>query len=178
MQQDRALQVVGATKAPAGISKLCPMAGEETKGSSARGRSCQVDQGLKFISSSGRQDLLPPTRSPAIPVHLLTPCHLLVPKGFLEALGFCPEVAAASALRLLEVAGPCLSPASFEPRALNTELGTLLTAGTKETQQDRVLALMELTSSGEMKQYSHKLANRHNDSGARCKEETYRVLCA
>lgn len=114
-----------------------------------------MDQGLKFISSSGRQDLLPPTRSPGIPVHLLTPCHLLVPKGFLEVLEFCPEVAAASALRLLEVAGPCLSPASFEPRVLNTELGTLLTAGTKQTQQDRVLALMELTSSGEMKQYTH-----------------------
>lgn len=109
MQQDRALRVVGATKAPAGISKLCPMAWEETKGSSGRGRSCQVDQGLKFISSSGRQDLLPPTRAPAIWVHLLTPCHLLVPKGFLEVLEFCPEVAAASALRLL-------APASHQLR--------------------------------------------------------------
>ena len=117
---------VRGTKAPAGTSKLCAMAWGETKGSSALRRSCQVGQSLKPVSSSGHQGLPSAASrwSPATLVHLLTHCHLPAPRRFLEASELCPEAAGA---------GPCLSPALFKHHVVNTEPGTMLTAGTKQT---------------------------------------------
>ena len=90
--------------------------------------SCHVDQSLKSISSSGHQGLPSAAThwSPAILGHLLTHCHLPVPRRFLEASAFCPEFAGA---------GPCLSPALFKSHVVNTETSTVPTAGTKQTKQ-------------------------------------------
>ena len=80
-------------------------------------------------------------------MHLLTHCHLLVPRRLLEASEFCPEVAGA---------GPCLSPASFKPHVVNTEPSTVPTAGTKQRKQTG-FHLMELTFQWEMKHRSQNM---------------------
>lgn len=86
---------------------------------------------LKSISSSGHQGLPSAAShwSPAILVHLLTHCHLPVPRRLLEASEFCPEVAEQA---------PASHQLAFKLSCCNTELKHCAHCGDKTEKADRV----------------------------------------